>query len=751
MRHYLNYLIFFTLPFLSPLLLMSQNNTERKITTLSGEEQELYLRDTIKYKFIVDAVNGNAEAMVELGSIFYDKNDFSKAFKWYTKAAELGNSDAMNNLGILYENGQGVEKSYHKAFEWYTKAADLGNDWALKNTGDLYKNGQGVDKDFTKAIEWYTKAAESGNSEAMNNLGYLYNFGQGVEKSYPKAIEWYTKAAELGNSLAMNNIGILYENGQGVEKSYSKAIEWYSKAADLGNDWGLKNIGDLYKNGQGVEKDSTKAIEWYTKAAELGNLYAISNLIILYEYVQVVEKNYSKVNEWYEKAAKSGNYTDIDILGDIFYYGNGVEKDYAKAKEWYEKAAELGNSTAMEKLGDIFYFDRGVEQDYTKAKEWYEKAADLGSSYGMEQLGDIFNLGYGVEKDYIKVKTWYEKAAELGNVDAMISLGTFYRRTKNTDLEKSIYWYLQAAKSKKYVYSFIGEIYAENKKNRKAVQYYLLSEDYLEIALLYEKENKIDSALFYFKKEASKKSRSSFDSNPSIFAIFGYGLYGQKPNISFASKNAGFWGKDITNRNEQQQYIITGLYDRGLFSDIYKYCRSIENQDEVTPNAYKALAVLHLMGKATEKDNELAKKYWKKYLSNTIFDDNVLLFIDFNHNDFFPDDISNDTLLYYLNNNYEISKAKKVLDYTSAIKKERTKELEWKEEKISTIVNYTMNKNNKENIENYALTLYNSKNPKHMERAIELMSVTSKKPKKELIKLNKQRIKKLKNVFTKQK
>ena len=36
----------------------------------------------------------------------------------------------MNNLGLLYQNGQGVAKDYQKAREWYQKAADAGNAWA---------------------------------------------------------------------------------------------------------------------------------------------------------------------------------------------------------------------------------------------------------------------------------------------------------------------------------------------------------------------------------------------------------------------------------------------------------------------------------------------------------------------------------------------------------------------------------------------------------------------------------------------
>ncbi len=64
----------------------------------------------------------------------------------YQKAADLGNADAMFNLGWLYEDGNGVEQSYEKAAELYQKAADLGNAIAMNNMGLLYESGYGVNQ-----------------------------------------------------------------------------------------------------------------------------------------------------------------------------------------------------------------------------------------------------------------------------------------------------------------------------------------------------------------------------------------------------------------------------------------------------------------------------------------------------------------------------------------------------------------------------------------------------------------------------
>ena len=48
------------------------------------------------------------------------RKDFRVAFGWYQKAADAGNSDAQQNLGMLYESGQGVMKNYKAAAQWYS-------------------------------------------------------------------------------------------------------------------------------------------------------------------------------------------------------------------------------------------------------------------------------------------------------------------------------------------------------------------------------------------------------------------------------------------------------------------------------------------------------------------------------------------------------------------------------------------------------------------------------------------------------
>jgi TPR repeat protein len=37
---------------------------------------------------------------------------------------ELNNTEAMNNIGMMYQNGIGVEKREKRATKWFSKSAD---------------------------------------------------------------------------------------------------------------------------------------------------------------------------------------------------------------------------------------------------------------------------------------------------------------------------------------------------------------------------------------------------------------------------------------------------------------------------------------------------------------------------------------------------------------------------------------------------------------------------------------------------
>ena len=70
----------------------------------------------------------------------------------------------------MYHTGEGIEQNYNRASELYKKAADLGNPNAMNNLGCMCYDGRGVEQNEKKAHELYIKAICLNNITAMNNM-----------------------------------------------------------------------------------------------------------------------------------------------------------------------------------------------------------------------------------------------------------------------------------------------------------------------------------------------------------------------------------------------------------------------------------------------------------------------------------------------------------------------------------------------------------------------------------------------------
>ena len=81
----------------------------------------------------------------------------------YSKAAELGNADAIDRLGECYVAGTGVATDEPIAFQYFQCAAALGNPKGLCNLGFCYLHGFGCHQDTELAFRWIAAAIATGH------------------------------------------------------------------------------------------------------------------------------------------------------------------------------------------------------------------------------------------------------------------------------------------------------------------------------------------------------------------------------------------------------------------------------------------------------------------------------------------------------------------------------------------------------------------------------------------------------------
>ena len=88
-------------------------------------------------------------------------------------SAHRGYAPAQNNLGAMYDRGQGVSQDYKQAFEWYQKSAHRGYAPAQYNVGQMYHHGLGVPKNLIYAYSWFNLALSNGKKMAKKPINDL--------------------------------------------------------------------------------------------------------------------------------------------------------------------------------------------------------------------------------------------------------------------------------------------------------------------------------------------------------------------------------------------------------------------------------------------------------------------------------------------------------------------------------------------------------------------------------------------------
>jgi hypothetical protein len=180
--------------------------------------------------------------VLEAGRVATARKDYAEARRLYEQAAAGGYAMAFNNIGALYEGGNGTPVNYVEAARWYQKAADAGEPIGMVDLGWQYNTGHGVKRDYAEARRLNEAAVKAGVSSGMNNLGLMYMYGQGVPRDYDQARRLFEQGAALGNDACMNGLGVLYSNGRGVPRDARKARQLFLKAAALGNHEAKENL-----------------------------------------------------------------------------------------------------------------------------------------------------------------------------------------------------------------------------------------------------------------------------------------------------------------------------------------------------------------------------------------------------------------------------------------------------------------------------------------------------------------------------
>ena len=92
---------------------------------------------------------------------------FEEAYAALFPAAQSGNADAEELIGVMYAMGLGRPRDDVRAFDWYLRASLKGHPGAQSGIGWYYEVGRGLPApDPVRAYAWYTLSAMGGDPDA---------------------------------------------------------------------------------------------------------------------------------------------------------------------------------------------------------------------------------------------------------------------------------------------------------------------------------------------------------------------------------------------------------------------------------------------------------------------------------------------------------------------------------------------------------------------------------------------------------
>jgi len=140
------------------------------------------------------------------------------------KRVEKNDPVAIREIGIKhYSNGD-----YESAFEYYTKAVELGDASAHNNLSFMYQNSEGVEKDEKKGLYHLEEAAIGGYPSARHDLaGYEWN-----NERYDRAVKHFIIAANLGYDKSIQALKDCYKEGKVIKDDFAAALRAHQAAVD---------------------------------------------------------------------------------------------------------------------------------------------------------------------------------------------------------------------------------------------------------------------------------------------------------------------------------------------------------------------------------------------------------------------------------------------------------------------------------------------------------------------------------------
>lgn len=406
---------------------LAKENYSTAMIELSGVYQKVVPGSALVIALLEQAYElGNPEAVFQLGQAY-----------WYGDLAERDVGKAMGYLRQPTDWGQPLVRFFSGVWpiESERNGEPLYNEFALKTIeldlakfkipamialAQIYETGGAKPVDLPKALDLYNFAVEEGYEAAEADVARLIALGVSIgpnssvpPDAEPQQSEVETSPAEVTNACD-TLAGRLDDHEAGYFSRgylYIRPLQAIPACRDAVSDF--PDVARFaFQLGRSLDargpSDTDEAMKYYRQAVKNGHLAATYNLAELIRFSDYGnEELEAQALSLHSQAGEAGYAASMAKMAALGREKNGVEW----AVGWQVKAAEKGNASAMEALGFAYKHGDGIEKSLEKSFEWYAKSAELGSVFAMAQLGEAYAEGLGTDQSDALSEYWISRSS----------------------------------------------------------------------------------------------------------------------------------------------------------------------------------------------------------------------------------------------------------------------------------------------------------------------------------------------------
>ena len=276
------------------------------------------------------------EAMVNLANMLARRGDEANAEGWLRKAAELGDTGAMNELvGLLAARGD------QEAMTWCQIALRAGDAMPTSRLASHYDEAG----DLAAAERLLRQAAHLEDPVTWFNLGQVL-----VQRGeLDEAREFYRKATDAGHGASFTALGMLAEDAGDLEE----ARQHHRHGVAAGDPGAMRELGRLLlpddeENEQGDHEHLAEAYELLERASDLGDDRAPIFLAMIFYHAGQPQAAEQRLR----RAAEMGSAPAMVLLAEHYQQ----QGDQERARQWAAAGTSaLGNANQVTSIRSMFH------------------------------------------------------------------------------------------------------------------------------------------------------------------------------------------------------------------------------------------------------------------------------------------------------------------------------------------------------------------------------------------------------------